>query len=338
MAVTPLSGPHIQAKGYTRARAYREASSVKWLVLHTAEGGSSEKVLGEFFRTHSSGSSNAGVGQGGGYATYVNYGDTPWTNPPLNQESDTLEMLGFAKWGRKEWLAQTKLLDTVARWIAWRAAVRGIPVRFVVSPARGTSGVTGHVQVNDVWHMSSHWDPGPQFPWDYVIDKAQELARVRPPVSPSAPIVVRPGSSYTVRAGDTYWRIAQAAYKDGAKWPTVAQANKNAPLQPGMKLVVPALTAPRSAPVPARIDLPGWPGYGYVAKGKRNGYVEKMQRKLRALGHSKLNPSGTTGYYGDETVAMVKAFQKGKSSLWGKGDKGPDGIAGPKTWEAIDKA
>jgi LysM repeat protein len=339
MAVAALKGPFIHARGYRRGRAYGEASRVAWVVIHTAEGARDERDLGAFFRSTSAGSSNGGAGQDGGYATYVNYGDTPWTNAPLNQESDTIELCGFARWGRAQWLAQPKMLDTCARWIAWRCTVRRIPIRYVASPSRGSSGVTGHVQVNRVWKQSSHWDPGPQFPWDVVIAKAQGYAKVKPPPPAPKPPTVAPGTAYTVRSGDSYWKIAQGAYRDGSKWPGIAKANRNVPLKPGLRITVPRLGAPAKPPPPApRIDLPNWPGYGYVAKGKRNAYVQKMQAKLRRLGFAAFNPSGATGYYGTETVALVKAFQRNKPALWGTGAKGPDGICGPKTWAAIDAA
>jgi LysM repeat protein len=346
MAVAAPKGPHIQAAGYRRGRAYSQAKTVRWVVVHTAEGATDEVNLGKFFASRRSGSSNAGIGQDGGYATYVNYGDTAWTNPPLNEECDTVELCGFARWGRADWLRHQSMLDTLARWIAWRCTVRKIPIRYVASPTRSTTGVTGHKQINSVYKQSSHWDPGPQFPWDVVIAKAQRLANTAPPPAPSAPPVLKPGT-YTVQRGDTYWKLAQSVYKDGNKWPTISKANGNKELKPGMRITVPSLTPPGPGPrppapkppaKPPRIDLPNWPGYGYVAKGKRNAYVQKLQAKLRALGFAKFNPSGATGYYGDETVALVKAFQRNRPALWASGAKGPDGICGPKTWAAIDAA
>lgn len=334
-----LTGPHIQAKGYRRGRTYRNATGVKWIVVHTAEGATDEKALGNFFRSTSKGSSNAGIGQDGGYASYVNYGDTAWTNAPLNEESDTVELCGFAKWGRTDWLKQTRMLDTLARWIAWRCAVRKIPVRYVATPSRGTTGVTGHRDVNKVYKQSSHWDPGPQFPWDVVIAKAQAYAGVKVPPPTTKPPTVTPGTLYVVKTGDTYWKLAQAAYKDGNKWPTIAKANGNKTLKPGMRISIPPQVAPKPPPRPPRIDLPNWPGYGYIGRGKRNSYVQKMQAKLRSLpGIANFNPSGATGYYGSETVNMVKAFQRNRPQLWNAGAKGPDGICGPKTWAAIDAA
>jgi murein DD-endopeptidase MepM/ murein hydrolase activator NlpD len=44
-----------------------------------------------------------------------------------------------------------------------------------------------------------------------------------------------------------------------------------------------------------------------LVPGKRNADVRIYQKALRAFGHSALNPSGVTGYYGPETKAMTRA-------------------------------
>jgi hypothetical protein len=177
VTVAALKGIFIQAKGYTRGRS----ASVRLLVLHTAEGSTSVRGLGNYFAGTTKGSSNAGVGQDGAYGEFVTYNNTPWTNPPVNTVADTLEICGFRSWSRAKWLSYPKMLDTVARWIAWRAAVRGIPIKRVRADGRG---VCDHMDVNNVYHKSSHTDIGPGFPWDVVMAKAAAYAKV-----PVAPVV-----------------------------------------------------------------------------------------------------------------------------------------------------
>lgn len=176
MAVAPLTGKFIQAKGYSKGRA----AKVIYLALHTAEGSTTVTALGRYFAGTTAGSSNAGVDSTGAYAEYVTYNNTPWTNPPVNSASDTLEICGFAKWTRAEWLAKPKLLEAVAHWIAWRAAVRGIPIRLIsgAEAAAKKPGVLDHKRINDGFHKSDHKDVGPNFPWDRVIPRAQVIAGV----------------------------------------------------------------------------------------------------------------------------------------------------------------
>lgn len=348
MTAKALTGPHIQAKGYRKGRSYYEAAAVDWLVLHTAEGATDEKNLGNYFAGTTAGSSHAGIGQDGGYASYVNYADTAWCAPPLNEEGEHLEMCGFAKWSRNEWLSGKgqKIIETTAKWIAWRCSVRKIPIRFVARPTKGTSGVTGHVQVNQVWQKSDHWDPGPGFPWDVVISKAKQYAGQSDSDQSKPPTGVTPGKVYKVKSGDTYWALAQAAYKDGSKWPKISAANGNKALMPGQEIKIPVLSSSgggsTTAPVSgAKGSLGSWPGYGYVAHGKRNSYVKKLQLRLRnELGATKanqLNPNGATGYYGGETAAMVRYALRNHPETWNKGARTHDGLVGPTSWKVIDK-
>lgn len=175
--VDPLTGPFIKAAGYREGRDRDGGRGVTYVVLHTAEGARDEVELGNFFHGSTSGSSHGGAGQDGGYAGYVDYADTAWTNPPVSDNSDTLEICGFAGWSRATWLAHPKILETVAHWVAWRCDVRDIPVRRL-SPAelRGSRGVCDHKTINDVFHASVHWDVGPGFPWDKVMGRAQQIA------------------------------------------------------------------------------------------------------------------------------------------------------------------
>jgi len=59
------------------------------------------------------------------------------------------------------------------------------------------------------------------------------------------PPPAQPGSTYTVKAGDTLWLIAQKQYGDGSRWPQIYEANKSVIgsnpnlIHPGMVLVIP---------------------------------------------------------------------------------------------------
>jgi hypothetical protein len=69
------------------------------------------------------------------------------------------------------------------------------------------------------------------------------------------PVAHNPGErSYVVQAGDTLADISTAFYGSPQHWRAIAAANPGAAdggLQPGVRLVIPALTAPATAPAPA---------------------------------------------------------------------------------------
>ena len=68
-------------------------------------------------------------------------------------------------------------------------------------------------------------------------------------------------------------------------------------------------------------------GYKTLSSGSRGSAVEELQKKLNFLGYS----CGTVdGDYGAKTANAVREFQR-------KNELSVDGIAGPKTLEAIDK-
>ena len=331
-----MTGPHIQATGYRKGRARKRwpQNGITFLALHSAEGAKDEIELGNFFRNSGRASSNAGIGQDGGYASYVRYADTPWTNPPIHDDTETLEICGFARWTRRDWLAQPRMLKGVAQWIAWRAKVNGIPIRRIEGEnlRRGLRGIVDHDGINDVFKQSSHWDLGESFPWDVVLDMARGLSGVTPAPKPE-PVV--PGSTYIVRRGDTYFTIATRAYGDGTLWPKIAKANMNRALQPGMVLSIP----PKTAPIVAKIQLGPWPGYNLVRPGTTSNKIRLLQRKLRqVVGPKKaqeLNPNGATGHYGPQTKALVRYALRKHPETWDTGEKQHDGVIGPKSWKVI---
>jgi hypothetical protein len=186
MTVEPLTGPWMRTAHYRPGRERQQWGRVVFLGIHTAEGGSSAKALGEYFQTTTREvSSHCGIGQDGGYAEYVRYFNTAWTMPPINDDTDNVELLGFAAWSRADWLRHPKMLETFAHWLAWRSEVRNIPLH-VLTAAEAKAGKPGllmHRIANDAWHASDHVDPGRNLPWDIVLARANALREVDMPLS-----------------------------------------------------------------------------------------------------------------------------------------------------------
>jgi len=323
MAVS-LSGPHIQARGYTKGRNFRERPAVNLGVIHSAEGPTDEIALGNYFKSTTAGSSNAGIGQDGGYASYVGYGDTPWTNPPLNQESDTLETCAFAKWSREQWLAHPKMIESIAKWIAWRSAVRRIPIVWLSASEvkAGKPGFTDHRTVNAVHNNGvGHWDVGYHFPTDVVIARARQLAGVGGAVAPSA-------SYYVVKSGDT---LAKIATKNKTTVEALAKANgiSNPNLiKVGQRIKVVVAAAKPKTGVVGKFPLP-YPHnfYSYTTKSTLHSgywaadrpYIKMIQEELGLK---------QDGSYGPKTREAVKAYQR-------KHGMRVDGMVGPTTWSRM---
>jgi N-acetyl-anhydromuramyl-L-alanine amidase AmpD len=97
-----------------------------------------------------------------------------------------IEQVAYANLNRKQWLVDRRAqLDTTAAWIAYWAREYRIPIRRcvvaglrynrrkrVVAGAMVKRGVCSHAQLDP----RNRDDPGPRYPWDYVLAKAREIA------------------------------------------------------------------------------------------------------------------------------------------------------------------
>jgi len=154
----------------------RGGARVRLIAIHSAEGARTAADLGIYFsRPSVRASSHVGIDDNR-IEQYVDYSRYSWTLLNGNAISDNAELCGFARWSRDEWFAHQGMLDRAAAWIRERCQARGIPIR-KLSPNdidAGHAGVIGHAD----WTYSKvgdgdHTDPGPNFPWGYVIAKAQ---------------------------------------------------------------------------------------------------------------------------------------------------------------------
>lgn len=319
--VAAMKGIYRQARGYNRGRRLSERKSVNLLVIHSAEGARTVADLGAWFARTTSGSSHAGVDSAGNYGQYVNYGDTAWTNPPLNQESDTLETCAFARWSRKQWLANPKMLEATAHWIAWRATQRRIPLRVLTTAQvkAGYAGVCDHDAVSKAFRASDHWDVGANFPWDVVMKRAKEIAGVGGSKPSKSNRTV-----YTVRKGDTLSAIAKKhdlSVSDLAK--TNGIKDKDV-INIGQKLVLKSAKK-KDVGVSGRYPLPSSHYYSTPARSRSNhsGYYSS-DRPAIALIQREVGVKAD-GQYGPNTRRAVIKWQRANGVA-------ADGVVGPRTW------
>jgi hypothetical protein len=158
----------------------RSGATVRVLAVHDTEGSGTAEFLRD--ARWWAGSSHAIADEHGTLLTpaegCVPYERASWTLRSGNPWSENIELVGFAKWTRADWLARPKLLDRCAFWLAERSKARGIPlVKLTPRQYRaGQSGVIGHHDHTVGYSDGTHWDPGPGFPWDVVLDKARAYA------------------------------------------------------------------------------------------------------------------------------------------------------------------
>lgn len=100
----------------------------------------------------------------------VNDENSAWTMPPTNRYSLNVEIAGYAGQSATDWNDAYSLsaLDNAAFCVAEWCHKYEIPVRHLTDSqiAAHEKGISGHVDVNRVFHASSHTDPGQHFPWD----------------------------------------------------------------------------------------------------------------------------------------------------------------------------
>jgi len=153
----------------------RGGSSVRLIVVHTAEGARTIEELGNFFASSSSGvSSHTGIDdKAGTIGEYVKRGNKAWTAASANPVAVQTEICAFAKWSRDEWNKHPNMLKNCAQWIAEEADYYNIPVtKLSAAQAQGSGrGVCQHADLGS-WG-GGHWDCGSGFPMDDVLNMAK---------------------------------------------------------------------------------------------------------------------------------------------------------------------
>lgn len=144
------------------------------IVIHTTEGHNRKGIsdlrgLANFFDTPSVKASSHVATDADGYsARMVPDGREAWSCVLFNRRSLNIEQVGFASTSRPAWLKHRAELQETARWIALWSKRHGIPIRRV-KPNR--SGVVSHHDLGQAG--GGHFDPGPNYPWRYVLAKAR---------------------------------------------------------------------------------------------------------------------------------------------------------------------
>jgi len=156
----------------------RGGSSVRLIVVHTAEGATTYESLGSFFQGDVGVSSHVGIDDKlGKIGEYVTRGNKAWTQGNANPVAVAAELCGFASWSNSTWMnSHANMLNNCARWIAEESGKFGIPItKLSASQAQGSGrGVCQHRDLG-TWG-GNHSDCGNGFPIDHVLSMAKDMA------------------------------------------------------------------------------------------------------------------------------------------------------------------
>lgn len=317
----------------TRRHKGRQGKTPRLIVIHTMEapeGPNTAENIANYFKTVDASShwcidNNSRV-------RVVNDEDTAWTAPGANNDGLQIELAGYAKQSAADWADQYSidLLEGAALSAGEWVRKYGIPIRKlnVAEVKAGHKGFAAHDDISKAYRKSTHWDPGPNFPWDYFLGRvAAHAGRGSEGVSP-VDKAADPGYSNAgfsaAHIRSTQEKLNKVGYKldvDGRRGPKTLAAIRDFQSKNG--LAVDGLPGPKTqAALDAKI---GGGSTGSSAVTFSKDYIKDVQTKLNKIGYS-LEVDGSRG---PATQAAVKSFQT-KQGLE------VDGLPGPKTMARLN--
>jgi N-acetyl-anhydromuramyl-L-alanine amidase AmpD len=175
--------PFIPAKWFT-AVDHKTPRRVRLVVIHDMEfpeqPNAAEVIARDFATRSANNKASAHVCiDNDSIIQCVHDRDVAYAAPGANTDGIHLELAGFGKQTREQWLDTygQALLGNAANVTAQYCLKYGIPVQRLTNEqlAQGMRGIVGHVQVSQVYHKSDHTDPGPNFPWDVLLTRAAQF-------------------------------------------------------------------------------------------------------------------------------------------------------------------
>lgn len=147
-----------------RQSGSREEHEIKWIVLHSTEGGTADSVARYFQSSNAGGSTHLVVDDRECQRCLPNT-TVSWGAKGANRYGFHIEQCGYARWTRAEWLEHRPTLERAAYKTALHCKKFGIPPVFRTQAGlkRGYRGITTHVECSRAFG-GSHWDPGTGWP------------------------------------------------------------------------------------------------------------------------------------------------------------------------------
>lgn len=169
--------PVIKARHFTDVVERRR---VRVIVIHSMEapekGETAENVARFFQNTPKPASAHLCI-DNNGIVQCVFDNDIAFAAPGVNKDGIQLELAGFARQTRQEWLDPYSLLvvENAANVAAQYCLKYNIPIKHLTDQELkdGQKGIVGHVQASKVYKKSTHTDPGEGFPWDHFLERVK---------------------------------------------------------------------------------------------------------------------------------------------------------------------
>jgi hypothetical protein len=166
MAADPIKSP-CRRDFYPafRKSGTRPISAIKWIVLHSTEGGTAESVA-RYFKSPSARGSTHLVVDDQECQRCLSDVTIPWGGTGSNHGGFHIEQCGFARWSTVIWKSHLNTLRRAAYKTALHCEKFGIPAVFLKAAdlGAGKRGVTTHREVEKAWPSSGHTDPGLGWP------------------------------------------------------------------------------------------------------------------------------------------------------------------------------
>lgn len=156
----------------------RDVSRIRLIVLHSTEGDTAAGAAGWFTNPASGGSTHYVVDDTKCFNTLPD-NVIPWgaKGGRANEDGLHIELAGYAKWSRDEWLNNhMQELKNAAAIVRMWSDKYNIPVDSLLSAddlksqGNNARGITTHANITKAFGIDSHTDPGSGFPVDVFLD------------------------------------------------------------------------------------------------------------------------------------------------------------------------
>lgn len=187
MPTRTTSQPPKHATRYVRNQSSRLGAPIQGIGVHSTESADIPhswddlRGVGNWFdNPDSDASSHLGIDGDGHSSLWVPFAKKAWTILQLNDRTVNIEFVGRAAQPAKDW--EIEQIKTGAKWAAYISLTQGVPLqRGKLENRHGypifvEKGIITHKQLSDIG-FGTHQDPGPKFPIDEFIDRAQWYKR-----------------------------------------------------------------------------------------------------------------------------------------------------------------